>query len=117
MHPFLGEQVPIWVSNFVLMEYGTGAVQAVTAHDQRDFEFAKKYRLPIRVVIQPLAGKPLNSVTLKEAFTGHRARRSGRRCIASRTGASRGSAIGARRFPLSTATAAARCRYRRRTCR
>jgi leucyl-tRNA synthetase len=71
MHPFLGEQVPIWVSNFVLMEYGTGAVQAVTAHDQRDFEFAKKYRLPIRVVIQPLAGKPLNSVTLKEAFTGH----------------------------------------------
>jgi len=70
-HPFLDGQVPVWVSNFVLMEYGTGAVQAVPAHDQRDFEFARKYRLPIRVVIQPLAGKPLNGATMKEAFTGH----------------------------------------------
>ena len=45
--------MPIYVANFVLMDYGTGAVMAVPAHDQRDFEFAKKYDLPIKVVIQP----------------------------------------------------------------
>ena len=50
---FTDENIPIYLANFVLMEYGTGAVMAVPAHDQRDFEFAKKYRLPIRVVIQP----------------------------------------------------------------
>ena len=71
VNPLSGEQVPIWVSNFVLMEYGTGAVQAVPAHDQRDFEFAQKYRLPIRVVIQPREGKPLLPSTMREAFTGH----------------------------------------------
>ncbi|MFB3152866.1 MAG: leucine--tRNA ligase, partial [Candidatus Acidiferrales bacterium] len=71
LNPLNGEQVPIWVSNLVLMEYGTGAVQAVPAHDQRDFEFAKKYRLPIPVVIQPLHGKPLAAGHLQEAFTGH----------------------------------------------
>jgi len=70
LHPFTGEQMPIWVSNFVLLEYGTGAVQAVPAHDERDFEFAKKYRLPLRVVVQPLEGKPLSAATLREAFTG-----------------------------------------------
>jgi len=53
INAFTGEHVPIWVANFVLGEYGTGAVMAVPAHDQRDFEFATKYRLPIRVVIQP----------------------------------------------------------------
>ena len=53
IHPFSGEAVPIWVANFVLAEYGTGAIMAVPAHDQRDFEFARKYSLPIRVVIQP----------------------------------------------------------------
>jgi leucyl-tRNA synthetase len=52
-NPFTGEVIPIYLANFVLMEYGTGAVMAVPAHDQRDFEFAKKYGLPIRVVIQP----------------------------------------------------------------
>ncbi len=52
-NPLTGERVPIFVANFVLMEYGTGAVMAVPAHDQRDFEFAKKYGLPIKVVIQP----------------------------------------------------------------
>ncbi len=71
VNPLSGEQVPIWVSNFVLMEYGTGAVQAVPAHDQRDFEFCKKYHLPMRVVIQPLEGKPLVASTLREAYTGH----------------------------------------------
>src|SRR3990172_6842738 len=51
-NPYNGEQVPIWVANFVLMEYGAGAVMSVPAHDQRDFEFSQKYRLPIKVVIQ-----------------------------------------------------------------
>ena len=57
-----GEEVPIWTANFVLMEYGTGAVMAVPAHDQRDFEFAKKYDLPIRIVIQ----KPQENLLLEE---------------------------------------------------
>ncbi|WP_411832585.1 leucine--tRNA ligase [Pseudoxanthomonas mexicana] len=51
VHPISGEQVPVWVANFVLMGYGTGAVMAVPGHDQRDFEFARKYGLPIRQVI------------------------------------------------------------------
>ena len=45
MNPFTGEKVPIWVANFVLAEYGTGAVMAVPAHDERDFEFARKYQI------------------------------------------------------------------------
>ncbi len=53
INPFTGEKMPIYVANFVLMEYGTGAVMGVPAHDQRDFEFAKKYGLPIKVVIKP----------------------------------------------------------------
>lgn len=52
-HPISGERLPIWVANYVLMDYGTGAVMAVPAHDQRDFEFAKKYDLPMRPVIRP----------------------------------------------------------------
>jgi leucyl-tRNA synthetase len=51
LNPFTGQQVPIWIANFVLAEYGTGAIMAVPAHDQRDFEFARKYSLPIAVVI------------------------------------------------------------------
>ena len=53
INPFTGKPVPIWVANFVLGEYGTGAVMGVPAHDQRDFEFARKYNLPITVVVQP----------------------------------------------------------------
>jgi len=53
INPINSEEIPIWIANYVLMEYGTGAVMAVPAHDQRDFEFAKKYNLPIRVVIKP----------------------------------------------------------------
>ena len=53
VNPFTGRPVPVWIANFVLAEYGTGAVMAVPAHDQRDFEFARKYGLPIDVVIQP----------------------------------------------------------------
>ena len=67
IHPFTRERVPIWVANFVLAEYGTGAVMAVPAHDQRDFEFARKYSLPIRVVIQPEAAAPLDAATLGAA--------------------------------------------------
>ncbi len=52
INPFTQEQIPIWVANFVLYEYGTGAIMAVPAHDQRDFEFAKQYDIPIRLVIQ-----------------------------------------------------------------
>lgn len=54
IHPISGERIPVWVANFVLMGYGTGAVMSVPAHDQRDFEFAQKYELPIRQVIAPL---------------------------------------------------------------
>ena len=53
IHPLTGEAVPIWVANFVLMDYGSGAVMAVPGHDQRDFEFATQYQLPIKQVIQP----------------------------------------------------------------
>lgn len=52
IHPLTGEQVPIWIANYVLYEYGTGAVMAVPTHDQRDWEFAKKYNLPMKLVIQ-----------------------------------------------------------------
>lgn len=54
VNPFSGERVPVWVANYVLMEYGTGAVMSVPAHDERDFEFAQKYTLPIRQVIAPV---------------------------------------------------------------
>lgn len=56
VHPLTGERLPVWVANFVLMEYGTGAVMAVPAHDQRDWEFATKYDLPIKPVILNLDG-------------------------------------------------------------
>ncbi len=69
VNPFSGESVPIWVANFVLAEYGTGAVMAVPAHDQRDFEFAKKYAIPFRVVIQRLDGPALAAQDLTEAYT------------------------------------------------
>lgn len=68
INPFNGEEIPIWVSNYVLMEYGTGAIMAVPAHDQRDFEFAQKYGLPIREVIVPEGAS--SSRDLVEAFEG-----------------------------------------------
>ena len=53
VHPITGEEVPVWAANFVLMGYGTGAVMSVPAHDQRDYEFAQKYGLSIKQVIEP----------------------------------------------------------------
>ncbi|NOZ22031.1 MAG: leucine--tRNA ligase [Planctomycetes bacterium] len=67
INPVNGEKVPLWVANYALMEYGTGAVMAVPAHDQRDFEFAKQYNLGIRVVIQP-KDKELDPKTMTEAY-------------------------------------------------
>ena len=69
VHPLTGEEVPIFVANFVLMEYGTGAVMAVPAHDQRDFEFAKRFNLPIRIVIMPKDGQ-LHQEDMEEAWEG-----------------------------------------------
>ena len=66
INPFTKQPVPIWVANFVLGEYGTGAVMAVPAHDQRDFEFARKYKLPVRVVVTP-DGQPRSDETMTEA--------------------------------------------------
>jgi len=70
-NPFSGERMPIWVGNFVLMEYGTGAIMAVPAHDERDFEFCRKYDLPVRVVVQPDGVAPLDGATMTEAFVEH----------------------------------------------
>jgi len=69
VNPMTRERIPIWTANFVLLEYGTGAIMAVPAHDQRDFEFATQYRLPIRVVIQP-SGEALDPATMREAYAG-----------------------------------------------
>ncbi len=71
INPVNGERVPIYVANYILMEYGTGAIMGVPAHDQRDFEFAKKYNIPIKIVINPIDGKPLDPNEMKEAFTEH----------------------------------------------
>ena len=67
LHPISGEQVPVWIANFVLMGYGTGAVMAVPAHDQRDFEFAKKYGIAIKQVIFAKDGE--NDECTEQAFT------------------------------------------------
>ncbi len=69
VNPLTKEKIPIWAGNFVLADYGSGMVMAVPTHDQRDFEFAKKYKIPMKVVIQPKDGK-LDVKTMKEAFVG-----------------------------------------------
>ena len=70
VNPYSGEKVPVWIANFVLAGYGTGAVMSVPAHDQRDFEFARKYALPVRVVVQPAEGARLPAGDeLGKAFT------------------------------------------------
>jgi leucyl-tRNA synthetase len=69
VNPFSGEKIPVWIANYVLMDYGTGAIMAVPAHDQRDFEFALKYGLSIRVVIAP-EDNPVFKGSLEMAFEG-----------------------------------------------
>jgi leucyl-tRNA synthetase len=81
VNPFSGESVPVWVANYVLIEYGTGAVMSVPAHDERDFEFAQKYSLPIRRVIERISHEqesiphdPLSedqSIAMQHAFTDY----------------------------------------------
>jgi leucyl-tRNA synthetase len=68
-NPFTNEEIPIWLGNFVLPQYGTGAIMSFPAHDQRDFEFAKEFGLPIRVVVAPAGGETLEAGDLTEAFT------------------------------------------------
>lgn len=69
IHPLTGEKIPLWAANFVLLEYGTGAVMAVPAHDERDFEFAQKYKLPLKPVIEPKNDEPWDYT--KNAFTDY----------------------------------------------
>jgi leucyl-tRNA synthetase len=69
INPFTKQAVPIWIANFVLSEYGTGAVMGVPGHDQRDFEFAKAYTLPITIVVQP-DGAPLSADTITGPHEG-----------------------------------------------
>src|SRR6202034_26634 len=71
VNPFSGGNIPIWVANFVLADYGTGAVMCVPAHDQRDYEFAEKYHLPVKIVVQPLNAAPLRLDRMSEAYTEH----------------------------------------------
>ena len=68
INPYNEERVPIWIGNFVLMEYGTGAIMAVPAHDQRDFEFCRNYGIPVRPVIRPVDGDLADGETMEEAF-------------------------------------------------
>jgi leucyl-tRNA synthetase len=63
INPFNGEKIPVWVANYILMDYGTGAIMSVPAHDDRDYEFAKKYNLEIRLVVLPIANDPEETVT------------------------------------------------------
>jgi leucyl-tRNA synthetase len=69
INPVNADRIPIWVADYVLMSYGAGAIMAVPAHDQRDFEFARAFDLPIRVVIQP-ADRRLDPASMSEAWTG-----------------------------------------------
>jgi leucyl-tRNA synthetase len=72
INPFNHEKIPIWVANYILMDYGTGAIMSVPAHDERDYEFAKKYRIEIRLVILPIADDPEETMTEPALpFTAH----------------------------------------------
>ncbi len=72
INPFNGEKIPVWVGNYILMDYGTGAIMSVPAHDDRDYEFAKKYKLEIRLVVLPIADDPEETMTEPPLpFTAH----------------------------------------------
>ena len=71
INPFTKDDVPIWIANFVLAEYGTGAIMAVPANDQRDFEFARKYGLPIRVVVVQAGREAPAAGSMPEASTNY----------------------------------------------
>ncbi len=71
VNPFTGEDIPLWVADYVLAGYGTGAVMAVPAHDSRDFLFAKKYNLPIKIVIQPTDGTKFDLASTKDAYVDY----------------------------------------------
>jgi len=72
INPFSGERLPIWIANYILMDYGTGAIMSVPAHDERDYEFAKKYKLEIRLVIFPISNDPEETMTEPQLpFTAH----------------------------------------------
>ena len=71
VNPYGGPDVPIWVGNFVVMTYGTGAIMAVPAHDQRDFEFCRKHGIPVVPVIRPPAGELASEHEMTEAFAGY----------------------------------------------
>ncbi len=143
-HPISGKPIPVWVGNYVLMSYGDGAVMGVPAHDERDFEFAKKYDLPIKPVIEwqgppvfhwrpgsrgiPIMAAACIPAPMTASSTKPRSTRSPRICrprVSARsarpgdcaTGESRGSAIGAARFPSSTAKVAAPCPCPTSNCR
>ncbi len=70
VNPLTGKDVPVWTANFVLMDYGTGAIMSVPAHDQRDLDFARKYDLPVRIVIEP-TDTSLDESNMTEAFSAH----------------------------------------------
>jgi len=70
INPVNNEEIPIWIADYVLMEYGTGAIMAVPTHDQRDFIFAKEYKLPLRVVIQDPEAKDIKPEAMDKAFEG-----------------------------------------------
>ena len=70
VNPVTGERIPVWIADYVLTTYGTGAVMAVPAHDQRDFEFARQFGLEVRVVVQPEGEAPLDGATMSEAYAG-----------------------------------------------
>jgi leucyl-tRNA synthetase len=69
INPFTNEEIPIWLGNFVLPQYGTGAIMSVPAHDQRDFEFARQFGLPIRIVLKPANGDEPDANDLTESYT------------------------------------------------
>ncbi|HEX2444510.1 MAG TPA: leucine--tRNA ligase [Vicinamibacterales bacterium] len=69
INPFTGQNVPVWIANFVLGEYGTGAVMGVPAHDERDYEFARKYNLPIQVVVRPEGGEAADPAGMTAAVS------------------------------------------------